>query len=254
MATTAFALPDSPHVHRAAVNRENAQHSTGPRTHEGKSRMRLNACKHGIYSKSVVLPGEDPAHFEALGREYHDLYQPRTSDEVHLVECLHVTQWRLTRLVALDLNLHTFAAAGCLEEIDDRFENLDEPGRYALAQAASFLAHSRMFDQLSRHEARLQKLYDRVRHSLDELLLQRQHVHVVHDPETLAAPVATPAAVSPSAPAAPNPDPTPRGFVPLILPDLMPHFTGPMADIKRKQWIRRQQARQPNREAAARAS
>jgi len=32
---------------RAAVNKANAQHSTGPRTEAGKQRSKLNALRHG---------------------------------------------------------------------------------------------------------------------------------------------------------------------------------------------------------------
>src|SRR5258707_261267 len=43
------------------ANRLNAQHSTGPRTTEGKSASRLNALKHGLFAADPVIPGEDPA-------------------------------------------------------------------------------------------------------------------------------------------------------------------------------------------------
>ena len=41
-----------------AANRRNAQKSTGPRTAEGKKRASLNALKHGMTAKTVVLPHE----------------------------------------------------------------------------------------------------------------------------------------------------------------------------------------------------
>ncbi|HSU30291.1 MAG TPA: hypothetical protein VLJ11_03565, partial [Bryobacteraceae bacterium] len=46
---------------RAEVNRQNALHSTGPRTPEGKRASSRNSFQHGLYSKQLVLPGEDPA-------------------------------------------------------------------------------------------------------------------------------------------------------------------------------------------------
>ena len=48
------------------ANRANAQKSTGPRSAEGKSASRFNALKHGIDAASIVIPGEDPAEYEAL--------------------------------------------------------------------------------------------------------------------------------------------------------------------------------------------
>jgi hypothetical protein len=44
---------------QGAANRRNAQKSTGPKTPEGKAAVRLNAMKHGLLSKDVLLPGED---------------------------------------------------------------------------------------------------------------------------------------------------------------------------------------------------
>jgi len=49
-----------------AANRANAQHSTGPRTPEGKTASSMNALKHGADAASVVIPGEDPAQYDRL--------------------------------------------------------------------------------------------------------------------------------------------------------------------------------------------
>ena len=45
------------------ANRANAQHSTGPRTEEGKAASSRNALKHGLTSFTVLLPTEDPAEY-----------------------------------------------------------------------------------------------------------------------------------------------------------------------------------------------
>jgi len=52
---------------RNIANINNAQHSTGPRTEEGKAASSLNSLKHGLTAKTVLLPGEDPALFESGG-------------------------------------------------------------------------------------------------------------------------------------------------------------------------------------------
>ena len=43
--------------------------STGPRSAEGKARSSMNALKSGIYSKSLTIPGEDPARLDTLDRK-----------------------------------------------------------------------------------------------------------------------------------------------------------------------------------------
>src|SRR5436309_10526994 len=53
------------------ANRQNAQHSTGPSTPEGRAAVRLNGLKHGLCAETIVVPGEDPAEFEAMRSEEH---------------------------------------------------------------------------------------------------------------------------------------------------------------------------------------
>ncbi len=43
------------------ANRENSKKSTGPKTQEGKERVRRNALKHGLTGSGVALPSEDQA-------------------------------------------------------------------------------------------------------------------------------------------------------------------------------------------------
>src|SRR5262245_55553097 len=60
------------------ANRLNARRSSGPRTQEGKGRARMNALRHGLTAKSIVIGDEDPKEFEDLrAKLQHDL-QPKT--------------------------------------------------------------------------------------------------------------------------------------------------------------------------------
>ena len=52
------------------ANRENAKRSTGPKTPEGKERVRRNALKHGLTGKGVALPSEDQ---EEIARRFSNL-------------------------------------------------------------------------------------------------------------------------------------------------------------------------------------
>ena len=79
------------------ANRLNAAKSTGPRTEAGKSAVRLNALKHGLFAADPVIPGEDPAHLEALHTGHYDRFQPATTEEHVLVAALVRDAWRLER-------------------------------------------------------------------------------------------------------------------------------------------------------------
>jgi hypothetical protein len=82
---------------RAEINRENAQKSTGPKTAEGKTASAKNAFKHGFYSKSVCIPGEDPAGLDALSADLRAEHQPATTTEELLVDELAQHYWRMKR-------------------------------------------------------------------------------------------------------------------------------------------------------------
>ena len=98
-------------MERAAINRANAQHSTGPRTPEGKARSSRNALAHGLSSRNALMPFEDQAAYELHCRQFLDEYQPATPTETQLVQELADTAWRLNRVPALEADLLARATA-----------------------------------------------------------------------------------------------------------------------------------------------
>lgn len=87
---------------RAAANRANSLHSTGPRTEAGKRHSSRNAITHGLTSRTAVLPSEDPAEYHRHLRSFHDEYHPATPTENQLVEELATVAWRLNRIPQLE--------------------------------------------------------------------------------------------------------------------------------------------------------
>jgi hypothetical protein len=88
------------------ANRKNAQRSTGPCTSDGKSRVALNAVKHGLTAKTVVLPHEDPNEFEAFREAMLIDAAPQGAFEEMLVEKISADAWRLRRVPVLEAALH----------------------------------------------------------------------------------------------------------------------------------------------------
>jgi hypothetical protein len=112
-------------VDRAAANRANSRHSTGPRTESGKQRSSLNALRHGLTAASAVLPSEDQAAFDAHRRSFFDEYQPATPTETQLVQELADTAWRLNRIPALEAALLHRAANPPTEQAGIEFDIVD---------------------------------------------------------------------------------------------------------------------------------
>ena len=80
------------------ANRANAQKSAGPRSAEGKSASRFNALKHGLDAQSVIIPGEDPAEYDALAAQYRDEFHPATPSEAFHVDTMLRADWQKRRL------------------------------------------------------------------------------------------------------------------------------------------------------------
>jgi hypothetical protein len=88
-----------------AANQANAQKSTGPRSVEGKSVSRFNALKHGIDASSVVIPGEDPAHYQALAADYLSDFRPQSPSESFHVDTMLRADWQKRRLQRVETDL-----------------------------------------------------------------------------------------------------------------------------------------------------
>lgn len=88
-----------------AANRQNAQKSTGPKTPEGKAVVALNAMKHGLLSRYVLLPDEDEAALVELGKRLRAHLQPVGELEVLLVDRLVTAAWRLRRVLAIETSV-----------------------------------------------------------------------------------------------------------------------------------------------------
>jgi hypothetical protein len=99
-------LPAAPSkARRAATNRANSAHSTGPRTEQGKQRSSQNALGHGLTARTAVLPTEDPEAYQRHIQQFLDEHKPATPTETQLVHEIANTAWRLNRIPFLEAEL-----------------------------------------------------------------------------------------------------------------------------------------------------
>ena len=80
------------------ANRRNALHSTGPKTPEGKAAVRLNSLRHGVYAKTLLLPGESREDFNQLCEDLERDWEPQTCTEQEYVEEMATCVWKKIRL------------------------------------------------------------------------------------------------------------------------------------------------------------
>ncbi len=99
---------------RADINRINSQNSTGPRTSEGKLASSRNSFKHGLASAQLIIPGEDPAAFDALLADLLAEHQPANPTEQLLVLEMAQSYWLTQR--AIRFQNQCFAPEGVNEK------------------------------------------------------------------------------------------------------------------------------------------
>lgn len=150
------------------ANRENAQHSTGPRTVEGKRRTARNAVTHGLVSKNPLIPGEDPAEYNELLLGFHDTFRPSSPCEHTLVRQMVDAEWRLRRVSRLETALVCSAFEDRRRLVDD----YDEPDRdadtdYVLGKLMQNCTEE--FIQFGRYESRLRRAFTQALKQLIEL-------------------------------------------------------------------------------------
>jgi chaperonin cofactor prefoldin len=90
-----------------AANRQNARNSTGPRTPAGRAVSKMNATKHGILSKQVLVRGsniqESRRELTALHQRFREQLQPVGPVEEMLVDKIVTAHWRLRRALTAEL-------------------------------------------------------------------------------------------------------------------------------------------------------
>ncbi|MBZ5622976.1 MAG: hypothetical protein LAQ69_30215 [Acidobacteriia bacterium] len=71
----------------------------------------MNALKSGIYSKSIIILGEDPAQLATLLQEYFQRYRPAVPEQREQVDILVCSTWTLRRLAAAEAQVWTKQSA-----------------------------------------------------------------------------------------------------------------------------------------------
>ena len=94
------------------ANRQNAQHSTGPKTPVGKDAIRFNALTLGLRTRSTILPDENASDYSQLWDELEADWQPQTRTERCHLETMATSQWLLARIAQSEKRIYLFIAFG----------------------------------------------------------------------------------------------------------------------------------------------
>jgi hypothetical protein len=166
---------------RLAANRANAQRSTGPRTKTGKAKSALNAVKTGLTGRTVLLPTDDVAAYQAHVKRFVKAFGPVGTLEAHVVQNPADLQWRLDRIPSLETGLLALARRRCAPDL---FSDETNPRvRAILLEAHLYETAAKSLENLHRQENRLRRQYAQDVKELERLRAERAAQEVEEDEE-----------------------------------------------------------------------
>jgi hypothetical protein len=133
---------------QTAANRRNARRSKGPKTAQGKATASMNAVRHGLRARTVVLPRENQDDFDQIHAGLQGQYQPQTPSEQYLVDQAAIAQWKLVRLEVFE--------AACYDK---------DPSANACAA---------IFGRMTQFQCRLERSYFKAYQELERIKAARQ--------------------------------------------------------------------------------
>jgi hypothetical protein len=163
-----------------SINNEPTSHaSSSPaparapgRTPEGKARSSLNALRHGLTARVVVLPSEDMDAYLKFSKELVDSLDAQTPVERQFAQTVVDNQWRINRIRSIEdgmLGMGHFEAAG---DFDCAITEVHS----AMTAARAFRADSKSFVNLSIYEQRLHRSLKEALRQLREIQTERREL------------------------------------------------------------------------------
>jgi hypothetical protein len=158
-----------------AANRLRAESNATPkptsgRTQEGKARSSINALRHGLTARVVVLPTEDMTAYQAFSKEIVDSLDAQTPVERQFAQTVADNQWRINRIRSIEdgmLGMGHFEAAGDFDCPSPEIHS-------AMTAARAFRDDSKSFVNLSIYEQRLHRSMKESLRQLRELQTERR--------------------------------------------------------------------------------
>jgi hypothetical protein len=167
----------APSAAQLAANQANAQLSSGPTSQDGKRRSSLNATRHGLTGRVIVLPSEDLKVYEAFSQELRASLDPKTPLERELAQTVIDQQWRLNRVRTIEDGMLTLSES----EIGADHPAVDS----ALAAAQAFLENSKAFVNLTIYEQRIHRIMEKALAQLKQLQAERKALEQAQMEEAL---------------------------------------------------------------------
>jgi hypothetical protein len=149
--------------------RENAQHSTGPRTVEGRKRSSLNAFRHGLTGQIIIHTPEDEQAFKKHCEGIREALAPIGALELDLAQAIAEDRWRLNRARSLENSIFALGQSDHFLEASGHAE-VDA----AIAQGRTWMAHAHQLHLLTTYENRIRRSVEKNTAELRALQTERK--------------------------------------------------------------------------------
>jgi hypothetical protein len=168
------------------ANRKNALRSTGPKTKEGKERVKYNAVKHGVLSDAIALfkDYEEESVYQRILEALAEHLKPQGPVENMLVERMAVAHWRYRRLLKYEvsstrLNLMRLdgplSGWGRVEELVARLGPSEtQLWKRLMVEASSTIPKPDQMERILKYEASLERSFYRALDGLERLQRMRK--------------------------------------------------------------------------------
>ncbi len=134
-----------------AANRTNACKSTGPTTAAGKQAVSVNALRHGLTGRTVVIPSDDLDHYKTHVKAITSSLNPESPEEIQLASLIADDYWRLQRVKSIEDGIFALQYA-------ENETLANQPQANATLNAAkAYLDHSKELERLTLYESRIQR-------------------------------------------------------------------------------------------------
>lgn len=140
-----------------------------PRSPAPRKPPALNATKHGLLTREVLLPGEDPQALDDLVTRLHHQLAPDGVLEAILVDRIAACYWRLARAQRVEIDAMLSAYA---ETLNDRKEFIPRSTRVRRARA-NVLFNKKVESIVERYEGAIESRLYRALHELQTLQASR---------------------------------------------------------------------------------
>jgi hypothetical protein len=155
---------------QSAANKLNAEKSSGPASPQGKVRSSLNALRHGLTARVVVLPTEDMEAYRQFSKELVGSLDPQTPLETQFAQTVADNQWRINRIRSIEDGMLALGHSEAAGDFDAEHPQIHA----ALTAAAAFRNGSQSFVNLSIYEQRLHRSLKEALRQLKELQAERR--------------------------------------------------------------------------------